>query len=148
MKTPGMTAMEGRDELPINGPCRTDLKAITPYDEAPEKIRKAVKAVKALGINVRPGTTGVVMGQYASMWCEDPGEQGVSPIGAFLIGKSTEEEPDTIAAGEELLVSIHWVSGFDDGFAMDPQHPFETVPMYMDGFEEGARLRFELGIRR
>jgi hypothetical protein len=122
---------------------------VDPYVEAARVIRACISSARAQRIKVRPGTVGLQQGEYSGQWVEDPGEEGISPIGAVLLKNGADERwSDPHAAAADLMgVSLAWVQGVDDGFN-DRLLVYVSAPheraLYWDGVEFGQTLRGEI----
>lgn len=122
------------------------IPAVDPYIAAEAAIRHAITRVRGLKIHVRPGTVGITRGEYSDLWSKDPGERGVSAIGAYLLGKTTEEDAPYVAASDLLGVSNAWCDGADAGWNQDPDIKWigaAAESLYSAGFRCGVRLRQE-----
>ena len=139
-----MTKKVATDRIDATDRLSTDDR----YIEAVRRIKGAMKVMAVECVKVRPGSPGVSHHILAGQWLVDRPADGVSPIGAaLLIGEGEEEIPE-VAAADLLMVSLHWVNGFEDGFNMHPTAEYINLPLYLDGFEQGAYLRKELGFKR
>lgn len=122
----------------------TLLKArVDAYALAEAAIRGAIVATRARKIRVRPGTPGILWGELSNTWVEDPGEQGVNPIGALLLGRTTDEESVWPAAAHALGVSLGWVYGCSDAWDCGEDDVGGLCSSYRAGFRFGQELRRE-----
>jgi FixJ family two-component response regulator len=88
---------------------------------------------------------GYVMGQYFTLTEEDgrymppDGGQSMHPLETLVAGKEIADFINRQIA-TKLGVSLRWVDGFVDGYAVSSKKAMSLDRLYLDGYESGKEL--------